>query len=105
MLSTIKPTIASLIALLSIAFANPLPANDLVARQSLKSPYTITVYAPGDYEYNGAKINNFNVFQTKVASYCPLTGSQASSCPNGTDMAFVGTLSPVSCLYALTSKY
>jgi hypothetical protein len=101
----IKSIVALAIALLSMAFANPLPANDLVARQSLKSPYTITVYAPGDYEYNGAKINNFNVFQTKVASYCPLTGSQASSCPNGTDMAFVGTLNPVGSLYALISKH
>ena len=63
---------------------------------TLTSPYTLTAYIPGNALYNGAKVNDFNMFQVNVSSYCPFTGDQAYQCPNGTQQAFVGTLTPVS---------
>jgi len=63
---------------------------------NLTSPFTVTAYVPHNSEYNGLKIENWNVFQDVVASYCPLLGtSQANLCPNGTDMVLEGSLFPV----------
>lgn len=63
---------------------------------NLTSPFTVTAYAPDNTKYNGLKIENWNVFQAVVASYCPFLGtSQANLCPNGTDMVLQGSLYPV----------
>jgi hypothetical protein len=73
---------------------------------NLSNFYTLTAYAPWNYELNGLKVENFNLFQAKVGGYCPFTGDQASLCPNGTDMAFSSTLHPVGhrhCLLNLVS--
>jgi hypothetical protein len=61
------------------------------ALNNLSSPYTLTAYAPGDPIHNGLKVNNLNLFQAKVAQYCP---SEVTVCPNGTDMVFSGPLYP-----------
>jgi hypothetical protein len=62
---------------------------------NLSSIYTLTAYAPRNLLYNGLKVNDLGLFQATVFQYCPWTGNQSSFCPNGTDMAFVGTLTPV----------
>ncbi|KAF2663275.1 hypothetical protein BT63DRAFT_123540 [Microthyrium microscopicum] len=62
----------------------------------LTEPYTITAYDPFNCHLNGGKINNFNLFQAKVGSYCPFTGNQSSTCPNGTDMVLAGSMYPIS---------
>ncbi|KAL1632430.1 hypothetical protein SLS56_003672 [Neofusicoccum ribis] len=70
------------------------PTNSVVsARQSaLDYPYTLTAYAPDNSTLNGAKAQDGgSLFQAKVGSYCPTI---VSSCPNGTETAYVGTLYP-----------
>ncbi|KIW04955.1 hypothetical protein, variant [Verruconis gallopava] len=67
---------------------------------TLPSVYTITAVKLDERDcdervYNGLKVESFNLFMAKVASYCPFTGDQASLCPNGTDMALTGTLEPL----------
>lgn len=87
---------------LAIGLSNALPAEDSptcgspVELNNLTGRYTLTAYAPGNVVYHGLKVNNLNLFQEKVFQYCPFTGNQSSYCPNGTDMAFGGTLGPVS---------
>jgi hypothetical protein len=84
-------------ALLAAVHTTPLSQNEdnYPALNNLTSPYTLTAYNPFDCDYNGALINDFNVFQTTVSSYCPFSGDQANLCPNGTQQAFFGTLTPV----------
>ncbi|KAF2431012.1 hypothetical protein EJ08DRAFT_207871 [Tothia fuscella] len=62
---------------------------------NLSSLYTLTAYTLNDCTHNGLKVNNLNLFQAKVGQYCPFTGNQSYFCPNGTDMAFGGTLTPI----------
>ncbi len=67
----------------------------------LPSIYTLTAVklnadGCGDGLYNGLKVQTWNLFEATVASYCPFTGAQAVNCPNGTDMALIGTVEPVS---------
>jgi hypothetical protein len=50
---------------------------------NLTGPYTLTAYKPSDCVYNGGKVNNLNVFQEKVAQYCPFIGGESVNCPNG----------------------
>ncbi|EKG15528.1 hypothetical protein MPH_07268 [Macrophomina phaseolina MS6] len=66
----------------------------VAARQTaLNGPYTLTAYAPGNVTLNGAKAQNGgNLFGPTVASYCPTV---VTSCPNGTDTAYAGTLYPL----------
>jgi len=67
------------------------------ALNNLTGPYTVTAYAPWNCEYNGLKVETWNLFESKVSSYCPFLGtSEANLCPNGTDMVLEGSLYPVS---------
>lgn len=67
-------------AALSISTANPKLNN-------LTSPYTLTAYQPDSYQWNGQKIENvglkLQLFAANTTSYCPFTGNQSTSCPNG----------------------
>lgn len=76
------------------ALALPKPQDD--DGNGIPNIYTLTVYNPGQ-QYDGAKIQfggGLNLFQDKVRSYCP--EQVGSSCPNGTETVFAGSLYPVS---------
>jgi hypothetical protein len=103
---------SALLSAIVMALPEPLagrPQGRYIARNaplnSLTSPYTLSVYVPWNPSFNGAKANDFNVFEVTVASYCPLTGDQASLCPNGTQQAFVGTFTPASQLIVWRSVH
>jgi len=91
-------TLASIVSLAatfsSLSFVASHPQDPNIVFNNLTSPYTLSVYAPGNTLYNGAKANDFYVFEVNVSSYCPFTGDQASQCPNGTQQAFFATLTP-----------
>jgi len=54
---------------------------------NLTSPYTLTIYQPGDCTWNGQKVENVGLMlqphAVNATSYCELTGSNAVLCPNG----------------------
>ena len=92
-------TLVSLIILFYGSHASPISNDEDCGPpklNNLTSPYTLTAFAPFNQPYNGLKVNNLNLFQATVYQYCPFTGNQSSFCPNGTDMAFAGSLYPVS---------
>jgi hypothetical protein len=72
------------------------PDCDAPVLNNLTGPYTLTAFAPFSPLFNGLKVNDLNLFQSMVYQYCPFTGNQSNLCPNGTDMAFGGSLYPVS---------
>lgn len=84
------------LSLLQAISATPTIPHKSKTLNNLTSPYTVTAYVPWNCEYNGLKIEDWDVFQSTVASYCPFLGTpQASDCPNGTDMVLIGSLYPV----------
>jgi hypothetical protein len=85
-------------ALIGVALGSAIPDTaryPSVELNNLTGLSTLTAFAPWIPAYNGAKINNLNLFQAKVAQYCPFIGNEPGYCPNGTDMAFASTLYPV----------
>ena len=55
-----------------------------------------------DPVYDALKVESWYVFEEEIIAYCPWTGAQAASCPQGKDMALAGSLYPV-CLCTLIS--
>ncbi|OCK77785.1 hypothetical protein K432DRAFT_407011 [Lepidopterella palustris CBS 459.81] len=93
-MALISNLILAAAGILPIAVGHP---KGSCALNALASPYTLTAYLPGNAKYDGLKAQYgeaLNLFQEKVAQYCPL--KPQSSCPNGTDTVFAGSLYPLS---------
>lgn len=83
-----------------------LPSPTPMALNNLSSPYTVTAYVPWNCDFNGLKIENWDLFVSTVASYCPFLGTgEASSCPNGTDMVLEGSLYPVCSIHRPANSF
>lgn len=95
MLSSLYKVLPILAAIRGVT-ARPAPQGG-PALQALPNIYSLTAYAPGNKVYDGLKVENLVLFQSHVSQYCPtIVQDSASGCPNGTDMAFVSNLTPVS---------
>jgi len=87
------PLLLSGLLVLPSALAAPAPSPPIDVHgplQTQPSPYTLTAYKPGNKKYNGLRVNNLQLFKATVSQYCP--SPPVTVCPNGTQMAWAGTM-------------
>jgi hypothetical protein len=85
------------LCVLPAAFTLPHDKERQPEMNTLSTYYTLTVYKPSDDKLNALKVESsgggFGIYQASSPSYCP---SVVNPCPNGTELAFLSTLYPVS---------